>query len=112
MIKTNQIENNTMKTINLLTTIILIGITFYSCKKDSSNTYAAKPLIQKITNNADQSYSTYQYVGTKVSKIIFNDGTYSTMEYSSLLVTEKDYSADSILGLTVIYTLNAEGYAI
>ena len=34
------------------------------------------------------------------------------MEYSSLLVTEKDYSADSILGLTVIYTLNAEGYAI
>ena len=100
-----------MKAKIFLLAIFAISVSLYSCKKDSDSSEAAKPLIQKTTYE-DQSYSTYQYDGTRMIKITNSDGTYSTLEYATNTVTVKGFSATNVLENTEVFTLNSKGYAV
>ena len=100
-----------MKTKIVLLVVLAFSVSLYSCKKDSDSSQSTKSLIQKTTYE-DQSYSTYQYDGTRMIKVSNSDGTYSTLEYATNTITVKGFSATNVLENTEVFTLNSKGYAV
>jgi hypothetical protein len=101
-----------MKTLKILIVVLIGTLSLYSCKKDSSDPVPAKPLLQKIVDNSDESYVTLEYDGSRLKKMLADDNSYMTLEYTATTITENDYSAQNVLEYTTLYSLNTKGLVV
>jgi len=104
---------NTNKILFLISILILLTSTFFSCEKDSPKEQACKIVKIAIPGNAnDTAYINYAYDATdRIIKIDWGGGLYTGYTYETNKVTVKGY-LDNALSYTEIYTLNSNGQAI